>query len=1018
MNRSLLAMAMAVGICSYSYAATPVEVGASITTGSKVEIVDNFNIKFTDSQGSSLVSMMEKVSVDASKKITIISGSSSFESTSATCNFSSVVTVSYDPAVRQAGTYTIEIPEGFITWNGQTNKAITLTDALTVSGSSVTITQAQFMGADTSAPIQIDPADGSQQSSLGIFTLVNSSKFEIARMNNAVLRTPSGEELVSQATILEDDTQVRFQFLNQTEPGNYTLTIPEGTLRTTLNHEPKGSTLNPELVFAYSIKGSGPVETLNPVDVALAVSPLNATTTADSFTSFNVLLSVSGEALPAFTIDPEKISSVVVKSDASSYIPASVVASTAAASTIELRFATPVISGGTYSIELPEGLVCWEKNTNRAVTLDNAFTCTGTVVDLFSDINWYRGSSWSTRLPIENFELDAIGRIMGEFTSFPADVQLEIPVDGEDPDFAMSTAVALVQYPGGEILERTINKVSQTNNAFAINVSDSGTLNTPGKYTITIPAGSFTADGQPNPKINAVFNIEDKNVYTPVELYMIPTPRADLPLEELTYVSWEFSIEDSEGERLYTARPLKAGAKATVTRLEDGRVYEYPIVDYTYNQTGMIGYGFDLIPDISAAGTYKVVFPADVIRLSRRDGELCTNMEQTVTYTVVGVSTPSVNVSVPVTPSMGDVVSLSKFEFSKPTGFSLFLPENPIEFEVTCPDGSVVKATPTTNANVAGEYVFLSLPEKLTAPGDYKLTVPQGGFELYDASDNMYANKEIVYSYTIEEYEAADLNYVANPASGSSIYYLPYVYVSFTEPVEFVYGSTAQLTNPSGAKSDVRISFNKSNNRLMFDFGYESALGEYTFVIPEGTVKTADDRINKEIVLTYRYVNREVANVNFIISPEQGNVGELDVVTLTCPSDYTKCVANESGLAKVQYFKDNEAPTNAYIESTANPLVFSIELKEPIRESCFVTMEIPEDTFTLTKTDGNEVVNAGKRLTWKVDPAGVEAIPSDNGLYTVYTTSGVCLMRDAEPAQLSTLTPGIYVINGKKISIR
>lgn len=38
--------------------------------------------------------------------------------------------------------------------------------------------------------------------------------------------------------------------------------------------------------------------------------------------------------------------------------------------------------------------------------------------------------------------------------------------------------------------------------------------------------------------------------------------------------------------------------------------------------------------------------------------------------------------------------------------------------------------------------------------------------------------------------------------------------------------------------------------------------------------------------------------------------------------------------------------------------------------------------------------------------------------YTVYTLSGICLMRDVPSEKLSTLSPGMYVINGSKILLR
>lgn len=52
-------------------------------------------------------------------------------------------------------------------------------------------------------------------------------------------------------------------------------------------------------------------------------------------------------------------------------------------------------------------------------------------------------------------------------------------------------------------------------------------------------------------------------------------------------------------------------------------------------------------------------------------------------------------------------------------------------------------------------------------------------------------------------------------------------------------------------------------------------------------------------------------------------------------------------------------------------------------------------------------------------PLGVDVIsPDADGMYEVYSTDGILLLKKVDYQQLHKLTPGVYIINGKKALIR
>lgn len=257
MKKVLLSAVCAMWGCVSAFAApTPVECAVQIPTGSEVEIAESINLKFVDLAGNWLQSGWDVCTVNPDLKVIIKNDKNTFESSSVTAGIANtIVSPKFTPAIKTPGVYDIVIPEGLMIFdNGtKTNAAVTLPNALTILGSSVTVTQSEYMAAG----VYIDPADNSTLTSGNIFTLVNTcGQFKVANTVNVELIHPDGLVEARQGGLIADNTQLQMQFTDGLkEPGRYTLRIPEGAYTATLN-EPVGTTLNPELVFHYTVAGS------------------------------------------------------------------------------------------------------------------------------------------------------------------------------------------------------------------------------------------------------------------------------------------------------------------------------------------------------------------------------------------------------------------------------------------------------------------------------------------------------------------------------------------------------------------------------------------------------------------------------------------------------------------------------------------------------------------------------------------------------------------------------------------
>lgn len=107
------------------------------------------------------------------------------------------------------------------------------------------------------------------------------------------------------------------------------------------------------------------------------------------------------------------------------------------------------------------------------------------------------------------------------------------------------------------------------------------------------------------------------------------------------------------------------------------------------------------------------------------------------------------------------------------------------------------------------------------------------------------------------------------------------------------------------------------------------------------------------------------------------------------------------------------APFAADDEYVGAKVVLGIE--PPVMEKGNYTLVVPQGYFVC---DG-DYESLEEQITYSVDGSlGIAGTVVEAADITVYTSTGVCVLKNAAPAALDALAPGIYIVNGKKLVVR
>jgi hypothetical protein len=213
--------------------------------------------------------------------------------------------------------------------------------------------------------------------------------------------------------------------------------------------------------------------------------------------------------------------------------------------------------------------------------------------------------------------------------------------------------------------------------------------------------------------------------------------------------------------------------------------------------------------------------------------------------------------------------------------------------------------------------------------------------------------------------------------------------------------------------------------------------GEYVVTLPAGTFVLTEG-VSKEFSFTFTLDEYVAKDVEF--SPANGStVSRLDYVTVTSKATFNNSLydtadlwvylqkdganyvneidgSNYSAHVEVVKIDDNTAHIFFYKKGMWNSS-YTGYAYDPLEEAGVYTFTLPAGTFVFA--DGESLDEIEFTYTVVPETSGVDSVAAANSeLVDVYSIDGVCVLRGAEKSNVSSLAPGVYLVNGKKVLVR
>lgn len=329
-------------------------------------------------------------------------------------------------------------------------------------------------------------------------------------------------------------------------------------------------------------------------------------------------------------------------------------------------------------------------------------------------------------------------------------------------------------------------------------------ISEPGEWTLTIPAGTYTLDGDKSPAMTAKFTIVapaepfEITKFTPEnesKVKSVTNIKAYLPLPaDGSFVQYGYSQEDIE-EMYLTYKDGETTKKIYLAGPGDSSLS----ADETY-QIAVL----ELQNPLTAAGEYTLVipegtyFPMDPENDGQPLAGAAANAKSTLTFTIDPTLKDPMD-DYKITPASGPVASISSINI-------LFPQLDPSLYLYNSEEGSIsITNGTTTYAGAAvidwnyeeemGKSFNISFfdaeenPVTIKEPGKWTLKINAGAFTVEDQ-----ANQQITAEYEI-------IAYTLDPASGYTFTDMPEITLSFPQAtkVEFI-GSNSSFNMSLGQK--------------------------------------------------------------------------------------------------------------------------------------------------------------------------------------------------------------------------
>ncbi len=462
------------------------------------------------------------------------------------------------------------------------------------------------------------------------------------------------------------------------------------------------------------------------------------------------------------------------------------------------------------------------------------------------------------------------------------------------------------------------------------------------------------------------------------------------------------------------------------------------------------------IDKITDPGEYTVVIPSKSLEYYSGLGFVDIEDEISLKYVIEGTSVVPGQGLITFDPAGGEVSELSiikMFPKDPYTGVDC-MGDNPI---ILTKDGAeyckVRLDWQYTSDFQSLEYTFLYFVnedgakiEKITDPGEYKITIPAGEFMVYSDSSYELNDSEIVLSYTIAAaaeptvYDATVSK--TNPiklnqtTDFDDIQWEASQMVTFTTNISTVQvkdNVTVTFASKDGSFSTTAMLEVNFGSQMKAVFTEKPRLnGDYTITIPKASfgdeawlADNTTGHSNDELVLNYTFtglkdpaqaVEFDIVPVTFKPALDQAT-GDLSRVTVTF--DQALGIYGGGDLAAVLWSTEQGYRVMAYVSASAPQTEFTFVFNPAPTEAGNYLFKVAQGSLgdaDYIANDQTGHASAEISHVYEFNPSlvGILTIDADQVFEDgIYTVEGICVGKTTR-----NLPAGIYIAGGRKIAIK
>lgn len=425
-------------------------------------------------------------------------------------------------------------------------------------------------------------------------------------------------------------------------------------------------------------------------------------------------------------------------------------------------------------------------------------------------------------------------------------------------------------------------------------------------------------------------------------------------------------------------------------------------------------------------GEYELYSKAGNFLLTKTNGEIENSPEFTIKYTI---ASDCENITCTPTPGSAATLPLSSFKINTGTR-SLAFGDEPDFKQFTVEIGNKVYRYGTDFFEDEDDISLFLFEKPLNIGGYATVNIPAGFFLLNGTPSPQYR-----WSFLTLHPQST---YTLTPADGSIVrggveqlsikFDGDFKSISFNEDVATnaglkIFAGDKTLTYPQdfsvSADDDVVITL---KNKINTDCTVSVNVPENTF----GLVYTFDDVVPSPLIepSMWQFISSVTVAPTISTIPAAGSIVPIPFtsVKINYDKDLVKAIAISEEASRFDFVISVNGRYKylgiGYDFDPDDPTVAI--LREPVEDDAEIEVEIEPGYYVMTLNNGSVALSNYLLSTFEVSheaPAvNVDTLQTDE-TYNVSDLNGISIMKNVKAESLQSLSPGIYIINGKKVEL-